>query len=148
MDSDGILGVQTCTRAVITADGVQPHPRDAELTRMGYEFSLPRALESALRRAAKAGLPMIVTEHATPANGRYWTRGKGTAQRLTQGPSGGVSRSEQGVSRGVSRGVSSTADGKLRTREQELSTATPSRPGTTGRGALGWYVPPIRCYLV
>ncbi|MGI5454244.1 glycoside hydrolase family 1 protein [Streptomyces sp. CA-249302] len=62
MDGDDFLGVQTYTRAVVTEDGIQPHPQGAELTQMGYEF-YPEALEGVLRRAARAGLPMIVTEN-------------------------------------------------------------------------------------
>ncbi|GAA3194160.1 glycoside hydrolase family 1 protein [Actinocorallia longicatena] len=62
MEGDDYLGVQNYTRARTGPSGVLPHPEDAELTQLGYEF-YPRALENVLRRAAEAGLPMIVTEN-------------------------------------------------------------------------------------
>ncbi|WP_427921393.1 glycoside hydrolase family 1 protein [Streptomyces sp. cg40] len=61
-DGDDFLGVQNYTRALVAADGIQPQPEGAELTQLGYEFC-PEALEGALRRAAGAGLPLIVTEN-------------------------------------------------------------------------------------
>lgn len=62
MEGDDFIGVQNYTRATVTANGLQPHAQDAELTQMGYEF-YPQALEAVLRRAAAAGLPLIVTEN-------------------------------------------------------------------------------------
>ncbi|NUU21404.1 MAG: family 1 glycosylhydrolase [Streptomycetaceae bacterium] len=71
LDGDDFLGVQNYTRARVAATGMQPHPEDAELTQMGYEF-YPQALEGVLRRAARFGLPLIVTENgvATDDDGR------------------------------------------------------------------------------
>jgi beta-glucosidase len=62
MDGDDFLGVQNYSRVLVDADGAAFHPEGAELTQMGYEF-YPQALENVLRRAAAAGLPMIVTEN-------------------------------------------------------------------------------------
>lgn len=62
MEGDDFLGVQNYTRALVSADGVQPARPGAELTQMGYEY-YPRALQGVLRRAAATGLPLIVTEN-------------------------------------------------------------------------------------
>jgi beta-glucosidase len=62
LDGDDFLGVQNYSRVLVDADGAAFHPEGAELTQMGYEF-YPQALENVLRRAAAAGLPMIVTEN-------------------------------------------------------------------------------------
>ncbi|MEU6408303.1 family 1 glycosylhydrolase [Microbispora sp. NPDC046933] len=62
LDGDDFLGVQNYTRVLLDADGVAVLPDGAELTQMGYEF-YPQALENVVRRAAAAGLPLIVTEN-------------------------------------------------------------------------------------
>jgi len=62
LKGDDFLGVQNYSRVLIGPDGALPVPEGAEVTRMGYEF-YPEALEHVLRRAAVAGLPMIVTEN-------------------------------------------------------------------------------------
>ncbi|MFJ8048296.1 glycoside hydrolase family 1 protein [Streptomyces luteogriseus] len=62
MDGDDFLGVQSYTRSLVGPDGPLPAPDGAETTQMGYEF-YPQALENVLRRAATAGMPLLVTEH-------------------------------------------------------------------------------------
>ena len=62
IDGDDFLGVQNYSRIRVGPDGVVPTPEDAEVTQMGYEF-YPRALGNVLRRAASAGIPMVVTEN-------------------------------------------------------------------------------------
>ncbi|GAA4968709.1 hypothetical protein GCM10023205_37380 [Yinghuangia aomiensis] len=62
MAGDDYLGVQNYTRTIVGPNGMQPHPEDAELTQMGYEF-YPQALEGVLRRAAALGFPLVVTEN-------------------------------------------------------------------------------------
>ncbi|UGQ12088.1 family 1 glycosylhydrolase [Yinghuangia sp. ASG 101] len=59
---DDFLGVQNYSRIRVGPDGMAPLPEGAEVTQMGNEF-YPQALENVLRRAASAGLPMIVTEN-------------------------------------------------------------------------------------
>lgn len=59
---DDFLGVQNYTRVRVDPGRAQPARDGVELTQMGYEF-YPRALENVLRRAASAGLPLIVTEN-------------------------------------------------------------------------------------
>ena len=61
VEGDDFLGVQNYSRVLLGPDGVVV-PDGAELTQMGYEF-YPQALENVLRRAAVAGLPMVVTEN-------------------------------------------------------------------------------------
>jgi beta-glucosidase len=58
---DDYLGLQNYSRISVGPDGVVPPPAAAERTQMGYEF-YPAALEAVVRRAAEAGLPIIVTE--------------------------------------------------------------------------------------
>lgn len=58
---DDFLGVQNYSRITVGPDGVVPPPPEAERTQMGYEY-YPAALEAVVRRAASAGLPIIVTE--------------------------------------------------------------------------------------
>ncbi|WP_436791399.1 glycoside hydrolase family 1 protein [Yinghuangia sp. YIM S10712] len=62
MAGDDFVGVQNYSRIRVGADGVAPLPEGAEVTQMGYEF-YPEALGNVLRRAASAGLPMMVTEN-------------------------------------------------------------------------------------
>ncbi|MEV6712874.1 family 1 glycosylhydrolase [Lentzea sp. NPDC051208] len=62
MEGDDFLGVQNYSRALVGPDGGLPAPEGAEMTQMGYEF-YPEALENVLRRAASAGLPLMVTEN-------------------------------------------------------------------------------------
>lgn len=66
MEGDDFIGVQNYTRASVSGEGHRPPAPDAELTQMGYEF-YPQALEGVLRRAAVAGLPLIVTENGVAA---------------------------------------------------------------------------------
>jgi beta-glucosidase len=63
--SGGWLGVQYYTRMRVDPahpDGFAPAPEDAQLTQMGWELN-PAGLGRALRAAARAGLPLIVTEN-------------------------------------------------------------------------------------
>ena len=59
---DDFLGVQNYSRMRVGPEGVLPPEEGIPLTQMGYEY-YPEALEGALRLAAAAGKPMIVTEN-------------------------------------------------------------------------------------
>lgn len=59
---DDYIGVQAYTRIRVGPYGPLPTEEGAKMTQMGYEY-YPEALEGALRLAASAGLPMIVTEN-------------------------------------------------------------------------------------
>jgi len=61
--NDDFVGVQAYTREFVDKQGFVPPSSDAELTQMGYEF-WPRAVESAIRRAAQlANVPIHITEN-------------------------------------------------------------------------------------
>lgn len=60
---DDFVGVQTYTRELFGPDGRLSAPDGAETTLMGWEF-YPQALEASVRRAAaRAGVPVLVTEN-------------------------------------------------------------------------------------
>jgi beta-glucosidase len=59
---DDFLGVQNYSRQRVGPEGILPNEAGVETTQMGYEY-YPEALAGALRLAAVAGLPMIVTEN-------------------------------------------------------------------------------------
>jgi len=60
---DDFVGVQTYSRELIGADGIQPRPTDADLMLTGWEV-YPDALEHTVRLAAEtARVPVLVTEN-------------------------------------------------------------------------------------
>jgi beta-glucosidase len=59
---DDYLGIQNYSRLRVGPQGPLPNEPGVPVTQMGYEY-YPEALEGALRQAAIAGLPMIVTEN-------------------------------------------------------------------------------------
>jgi beta-glucosidase len=88
---DDFLGVQNYSRITVGPHGVVPPPPEAERTQMGYEY-YPAALEPVLRRAAAAGLPLIVTESgvATEDDRRRVEFIRQTAEGLARAVADGV----------------------------------------------------------
>jgi beta-glucosidase len=61
-EGDDFVGVQTYSRTRFGPDGALPPEPGVPVLVMGYEF-WPQALEGTLRYAARAGVPLLVTEN-------------------------------------------------------------------------------------
>ena len=91
LTNDDFLGVQNYSRMRFGPKGVLPPEPGVPLTQMGYEY-YPEALEGALRQAAAAGKPMIVTENGLGS--------ENDAERITF-----VRRALEGLLRGMEDGL-------------------------------------------